>query len=252
MKLLIIIIIVGMLGSYIKKRRRSKELNFSEFDDIAKIGKNEEATEKQLHNEWSILRKNTKKNYENKEAKIYEGSTINAIEENEDIFDVELFKKWSKEIFKCIKVGTVEELEIVKHFMLEEMYDKLIYQNQQFEEDGLQFIKEDLLIEEVKILDYGKRMSREEIKIYIKCKIKEYIINKTNNKIIKGSKHRTKEKIYIMTFVKQNVEDKEGFITNCPNCGAETAETEFGKCRYCGSLVFPIRYNWTLTKFQIL
>ena len=25
-----------------------------------------------------------------------------------------------------------------------------------------------------------------------------------------------------------------------------------GKCRYCNTLVVPIRYNWTLTKFETL
>lgn len=259
MKLVIIIIIAVILIldspqviSYIKKKKKERELNFNEFDDIGKIRRNREYSEKQLHNEWVALNKNLKINYKNKEENIYEGATINAIKKDENTFDTELFKKWSKEIFKCIKLGTREEIDVVKDFMLEEMYDRFIYQDEQFNEDGLQFVKEDLLIEEVKILDYGRRMAKEEIKIYIKAKIKEYIKLKDTNKVIRGNKHKAKEKVYIMTFIRQNLEGQEGFITNCPSCGAEIAETEFGKCRYCGSLVFPIRYNWTLTKFQTL
>ena len=55
-----------------------------------------------------------------------------------------------------------------------------------------------------------------------------------------------------MTFLKQNKEEQEGFIANCPNCGAETTSLEFGNCTYCNTLVFPIRYNWTLVKTETI
>ena len=60
------------------------------------------------------------------------------------------------------------------------------------------------------------------------------------------------DKDIVMTFLKRNVKEKEGIISNCPNCGAETQLTELGKCRYCNTLLFPIRYNWTLIKFETM
>ena len=82
--------------------------------------------------------------------------------------------------------------------------------------------------------------------------MKEYIIRKSNNEILKGNNKKIYNKKIIMSFIKQNREDTEGIIRNCPNCGAEVSQTEFGKCRYCSTLIFPIRYNWTLTKFETL
>ena len=55
-----------------------------------------------------------------------------------------------------------------------------------------------------------------------------------------------------MTFQKKDSDEQEGFINNCQSCGATIADTEFGKCQYCGSLVNPIRYNWKLVKYELL
>lgn len=186
------------------------------------------------------------------EDKIYESSTISEIKENGNNFDAELFKKWCKEIFKCIKSGTEEELKAVKYFMTEEMYDKLIFQTKQFEKDGLEFVTEGLTVMDCKLLEYGRWLEKEEIKVLVKAKMKEYIIQKNTNKILRGNNKKFYEKGIVMTFLKRNAEDKEGFMSNCPNCGAETTQTTLGRCRYCDTLVFPIRYNWTLVKFETM
>lgn len=186
------------------------------------------------------------------EEDIKEGNPINALKENGHNFDVRLFKKWTRQIFGCIKSGSNEALEIAKNFMSEELYDKLSYQRKEFARDGLEFVTENLLIEKCSIYDYYKGMSKEEILILINATMVEYIINKNTNEIIRGDKNKECNKNILMTFSKQNIERDEGIIHNCPNCGAEVVKTELGKCRYCSTLLIPIRYNWTLTKFETM
>ena len=106
------------------------------------------------------------------------------------------------------------------------------------------------MIVNCKLLDYGKRLGQEEIQIYIDAKMKEYIIRKSDNVVIKGNKEKYFSKGIIMTFIKKNDTSIEGLIHNCPNCGAQICQTDFGNCRYCQTLIFPIRYNWTLVKFE--
>ena len=72
----------------------------------------------------------------------------------------------------------------------------------------------------------------------------------SDNQVIRGSKDKIYKKSVIMTFLKKNIEEGEGIIHNCPNCGSEVQQTEFGKCPYCRTLIVPIRYNWTLIKFE--
>ena len=113
--------------------------------------------------------------------------------------------------------------------------------------------REDILIEETKLLDYGKHTNKEEMKILIKAQMKEYIMNIQNKKVIRGSKNKIKEKNIIMTFHKKNDHlEQEGFLGSCPNCGAPISQIEFGKCKYCGTVVVPIRYNWVLVKFETI
>lgn len=270
-----------------KKKLSKKEIKFDEFDDVEKVLQQEEHEKKQLLTDLEILNQVTKKanrmarlidtdraykqadieiekvkrdiknfrfldSVEIEEEKICEGSTVTAIKENGNDFDIELFKKWCKEIFKCIKSGTEEELKAVKYFITEEMYNRLVFQTKQFEKDGLEFVTEGLMIMDCKLLEYGSWLEKEEIKVLVQAKMKEYVIQKSTNKILRGNNKKFYEKKIVMTFLKQNTENKEGFISNCPNCGAETTQTTLGRCRYCDTLVFPIRYNWTLTRFETM
>lgn len=186
------------------------------------------------------------------EEDVKEGNSINALKENGHNFDVRLFKKWSRQIFGCIKSGSNEAMEIIKNFMTEELYDKLVTQRKKFERDGLEFITENLLIEKCSIYDYYKGISREEILILINATMVEYIINKKTNEIVRGDRYKEYNKNILMTFSRQNTKEYEGLIHNCPNCGAKVTKTELGKCGYCSTLLIPIRYNWTLTKFETM
>jgi len=195
--------------------------------------------------------------HKNKSGVVYQkeyldGPIVSNLRENGYNFDVELFKKWSRQIFGCIKEGKEEQLEMVKNFISEELYAKLEKQKKQFEKDGLEFITEDLIIEKCNLYDYARSLSKEEIKILIQASMKEYILQKETNMILRGSNEKSYTKKIIMTFVKKDTNEMEGLLHNCPNCGAEVTQTEFGKCRYCNTLVAPIRYNWTLTKFETL
>lgn len=277
--------------NHIEFNKNKEDIEFDEFADIEKVIKQEEKDKKEIryhnevlgkvYNDTFIESHNKYKNFLDIEAIIEaqsnieeakkdlydfrrldsvkikngkkpEGAYIRDIKANQKEFDAELFKNWSMQIFKCIKIGNKEELEILKKVMTSQLYNNLTFQMKEFKKDGLKFVTEDLMIKEVSLVDYAKGMSKEEIKVFIKAKMREYIVEEDNGNIIRGNKKKVLERKVVMTFLKQNKEDEEGFITNCPNCGAETAQVEFGKCAYCDTLVFPIRYNWTLTKFETI
>ena len=133
------------------------------------------------------------------------------------------------------------------------MYNRLIKNANELNKDGLKLQREEIFIEEIKLIDYGKNIRKEEIKIFIKAQMKEYIKKIKNEKVVRGSREKIKEKNIIMTFHKKREDlEQEGFIESCENCGASISQTEFGKCKYCESIVLPIRYNWVLVKFQII
>ena len=223
------------------------EKNGEQITDFDRLNARNEAIQ-HMEDVDEALYKN--KTHNVREEIITEGSEKVELKENGYNIDIELFKRWSIQIFTCIKIGTDEQLNVVKNFISSNLYNKLNKQKRMFERDGLEFITEDLFIEKCSLLDYSRSMSKEEIKILIVASMREYILQKSTNDILRGDYNRSYQKRIIMTFLKKNITEDEGFIHNCPNCGAAVSQTELGKCRYCGTLIFPIRYNWTLTKFE--
>ena len=223
----------------------TKKYNDSPIADEKIRGEVEKA--KKSLNDFRII-----DNVEVEKEDVKEGASIKSLREGGHTFDVELFKKWSRQIFGCIKIGNDEQLAVVKNFITDELFDRFLFQKKQFENDGLEFVTEDLVIENCKLLDYSKGLYQEDIKVLIESKMKEYIQDIKTNKIVRGDNKRYSKKSYVLNFTRKKSDLPEGLIHNCPNCGAEVSQTELGKCRYCNTLLFPIRYNWTLTKFETL
>lgn len=277
--------IIYKIGS----KKRKNKIDFDEFDVVEKIKKQDIKDKQKIEYEAQVLNKvyhdtynkyNTsdslgltayikaqeaiekaKKDFYNFEVldsveiekeSIKEAGSIRALKENGNTFDVELFKKWARQICGCIKLGTDKQLKVVKNCVSDELYTRFLFQIREFEKDGLEFRTEDFMIENSKLLDYGKRLGQEEIQIFIDAKMKEYIVRKNDDTVVRGDRNKYFNKKIIMTFIKKQETDEEGLMHNCPNCGAQITQTDFGNCRYCQTLIFPIRYNWTLVKFETI
>ena len=252
--LIIAIVIIGyiwkkVISPHIKEYKRRKKLNFSEYDELHKI-EQDLAENEQLENELNITQK--KQFEDDSEDEILESLPISRIEKEDNSFDAELFKKWSKNIFLYLQLGNKKDLKQIKHSVEEQLIERRIELLSDFERDNIELKREKLLVKEIKILDYAKWMDKSQIKVYIRARLKEYIIHKETQKILRGNKRKVYEKNFIMTFQRIDSNEQEGFINNCQSCGATIADTEFGKCQYCGSLVNPIRYNWKLIKYEVL
>lgn len=252
--LIIAIVIIGyiwkkVISPHIKEYKRRRKLNFNEYDELHKI-EQDFAENEQLENELNITQK--KQFEDDSEDEILESLPISRIEQEDNSFDAELFKKWSKNIFLYLQLGNAKDLKQIKHSVEDQLIERRIELLSDFERDNLELKREKLLVKEIKILDYAKWMDKSQIKVYIRARLKEYIIHKETQKILRGNKRKVYEKNFIMTFQKIDSNEQEGFINNCQSCGATIADTEFGKCQYCGSLVNPIRYNWKLIKYEVL
>lgn len=247
--LIVIVVIVLKIKDMISKKSKKQQITYNENNVIQKTNNREINENQELNHDFKALN-NVLNNVADDSLMQKEAYKVNVLRENGYNFDVELFKKWSRQIFECIKSGTEEQLNVIRNFMSSELYDKLKSQRELFQKDGIELVTEDLLIESCNLYDYGKSMSKEELKIIINAVMKEYIIQKSTNEVLRGSNKTFSNKNVIMTFTRKNVEEQEGLIHNCPNCGAEVVQTEFGKCRHCNTLVVPIRYNWTLTKVE--
>lgn len=238
-----------VISLIVRKYKKKQGLKFNEYDDFDKIQQHQ-AENEQLENELQTIQKKRLIKDTNKE--VLEGVPISAILEEDNSFDAELFKKWSKNIFTYLQLGNEKDLKQIKSSISDTFFGRKVQVLKDFERDNIELKREDLIIEEIKIFDYSKWMDKAQIKVYIKASLKEYIINKATQKILKGNNRKPSERGFILTFQKKDINKQVGFVRNCQSCGASIADTEFDTCQYCGSLVNPIRYNWTLIKYEVL
>ncbi len=282
-------IIVGAIEEYMRNKKRNsgelyriknkKEIEFEKFDDLDEVEKNR-IEEQKLENELDSLRRTAysnmlreqaeNKNYtadvekleryiqgerilgsvKVKKEEVHEAESIQKLKAIQVDFNPDLFKEWSKAVFLMTQVGKEEELTVATEIFADPIYNNLIRQIREFKRDGIEYIKDDVMVDEVKIIDYSKTTDREIIKVYINAKMKEYIVKLDTREVLRGDTRLDNSKHYVMTFQKKSFGLQEGFMRNCPNCGGAIEQVEFGRCMYCKALIIPIRYNWTLTNIE--
>lgn len=285
------VIIPIIIKIVLSLRRPKNEINFDEFEDTSKIKVRDNTEKEDIKHEANVMSKVYSEAFQNslnqnsgigilshldaleqvekaqqdienfkivdsieaEEEQVYEKVPIHELRQNGNNMEIELFKKWARGIFGCLKIGKEEQLNVVKEFITDELYSKYFLQAKAFEKDGIEFVTEDLLIKNCNIYDYGRSLDKEEIKVLIEADMKEYIIRKQDKKVLRGNNQNYITKKVLLTFVKKESVDKEGLTTtNCPNCGAPTHQTDLGRCQACGTIILPIRYNWTLIKFETM
>ena len=275
---------------YFFKNRRKRQIDFDEFQDTEKIKGRDVVNEEEMKHEEKAIDEAYKMAYVEASAKslnpitahfaaldaaqqakeslndfklldavdvdeegVNEGTPIHNLKENGNNIEIELFKRWARGIFGCIKIGTEQQLKVVKDFMTDDLYSKFYMQAKAFEKDGIRFVTEELIVNKCAIYDYGRSLDKEEIKVLIDANMKEYIMNIQDQKVLRGSKDNYSNKRVLMTFQKKESDEPEGAtMKNCPNCGSPISKIALGKCGSCGTVLLPIRYNWTLTKFETM
>lgn len=136
--------------------------------------------------------------------------------------------------------------------------DQLFYQHQQqlddFIEKGQTNVVEDIAVLDTKIEEYSEDTQNSYLNTIIQARYRDYVVDDSNGKVVKGDKNRRYVMTYRMTFMRQ-LDAKtnpaaETHVTTCPNCGANLSINQHGVCDYCGSEVTTGAQQWVLTRLQ--
>lgn len=74
----------------------------------------------------------------------------------------------------------------------------------------------------------------------------DYIVDKTNFKIISGNNKSRVEKENTLIFKKIKNAKNESIAKKCPGCGANVNTNNNGICSYCGTAYNTYNYDWIL------
>ncbi len=160
-------------------------------------------------------------------------------------FNPEEFKNKTYNIYIGIQNAWMNFDNIkLRDLVTDEMYNMYIDQLEILKNNNKQNIIRDVELDDFKIV--GMEFNDTDISIVVNYKITcyDYIINTTNNKIIKGKDTNKVTHNYQLLFIRSIITiDNNDF---CPNCGAPVSDKASRKCLYCGSIIVSNEHDWVL------
>ena len=161
----------------------------------------------------------------------------------------ELISKFSN-IYIMLLYGIMSnDIERVKHFLSDEMYNKyknIVDTNIKNKEIRMY---DELNVKEIKILNTTTNSDYEEVTVKIISRYMDYVIDAETKKYKRGVNDHRVIKENILTFRKSiNAIEKEMF--KCPNCGANLDVNFTGVCPYCRQPFSMEEHDYILTNLE--
>lgn len=116
---------------------------------------------------------------------------------------------------------------------------------------------ENIGILESMIVRYENDGSHDELDVYIRARMNDYVVDDHTGNVLKGNPNRDIYMRYIWTLIRKDSvltkESEEQYeVTQCPNCGANVSINASGQCEYCDSVISNGEYDWVLSKITVL
>lgn len=172
--------------------------------------------------------------------------------EDDSNFNLDMFKTKVDNMFILLFLSiTNKKLDRVMHFLNQDMrakYENLI---DDLDKRNLIQIYEELNVSETNILEINELKNSYEIKVYIKSKSIDYLIDARTKKFVKGENTRRTEKDNYLTLIKYKNTKKIKLTKKCPGCGANINVNANGKCEYCSAIFDQENYDWVISNVEV-
>ena len=143
-----------------------------------------------------------------------------------------------------------QNLEKVKHFLSDEVYEKYNKQIKALQTSNQIQVYDELNVSNTNIKSINELEDKFEITVSILTKYLDYRIAKDTKKFVSGDRDVRKEKIVILKFSKIKNAKALGNARKCTGCGANIDLNKNGVCEYCGSVFLLEEYDWILDEIN--
>ncbi|MEQ8173617.1 MAG: Tim44-like domain-containing protein [Syntrophomonadaceae bacterium] len=144
----------------------------------------------------------------------------------------------------------------VRPFESDELFNTHARQLQEFIDSKTTNVVDEIAVLRTEISDYHDNGATETLDVYMRVRLKDYIINDETGKVIEGDPKQeiTMEYELAMSRRKGVVTRlaESTTVTTCPNCGANVSINASGECEYCNSVVSNGDFDWVLTRLDVL
>lgn len=166
-------------------------------------------------------------------------------------FNEAMFKTKVDNIFvKILSAIMKQDLSEVRHFMNDELYNKLNDKVEKLKSSGQRQMYDELNVKDTSVYNRHIENNKEVISAIIDSRYMDYVIDMNTGNLLKGDDTRRIERRYYLQFEK-NLSTKEiGLVRKCPGCGASISVNSSGKCEYCGSIFNQEDYDYVLVSLS--
>ena len=158
------------------------------------------------------------------------------------------FKSYVANVFvKLFTSVMLDELDNVKHFLSEDVYNQYKSKIDDLNNKGVRQIYDELNVKDSSIIKVSITDTDFVITVLITSRYMDYIVDKNSGNFISGNNQSRIEKNYTLIFTKKRNFLQQGVVRKCPGCGASISVNTSGKCEYCGTIYNLEKYDYILT-----
>lgn len=167
-------------------------------------------------------------------------------------FNEAMFKTKTDNVFvKILTSIMLDDLDSVKHFMNDSVYNKYKDYLAKLNANGCRQMYDELNVKSTEIIDAKVTDDKFIITVLITARYMDYLISKNTGDFISGENTRRIERKYNLVFEKDRDTEKQKLSRKCPGCGNNMDINNSGKCNYCGRIYDLDKYDYILTSMNI-
>lgn len=175
----------------------------------------------------------------------------NLLRQDSEFSESKFKSKVENEFVKIYLAQVTGKTEPVKHFVSDEIYDKIVNKVQSDIQNNRIQMYDELNVAEVRILNIEELKDRFKITVSVHSKALTYYLNRATRKYLSGNNKSRDDKYSTIVFEKIKDARALGQARKCPFCAAPVDINNNGICNFCGS-IFPLEnYDWVITQMEI-
>ncbi len=174
--------------------------------------------------------------------------TIDELTSKDKKFNESMFLTKVNNVFiKYFSSIMFEEMDEVKHFISDDIYNEGLAKIKKLQDQGLRQMYDELNVKDSKIGFITEDQGFYIIKVFVTGRYMDYLINRDSGDTVSGIDDRRIEEHYTLEFKKKKDYLEQGSARKCPGCGAPMDINNSGKCEYCGATYNLEDYDYILT-----
>ena len=147
-------------------------------------------------------------------------------------------------VMLCTSLMT-NNLNRVKHFLGNNLYNEMSNKLNELNSQNIIKMYDELNVNS-SIINGEACVDKFIIRVNMRAKYLDYIIDKTTKKFISGNKNYRIEENKTLIFTKKRDAKQLGIVRQCPSCGASMDLNNSGYCKYCKTIFNMEEYDWIL------